>query len=100
VQDADPTIVSVWQASIVSHRSSVYVSTPYVWNETDMTRHNLTVLGSGNNGVSFPRQLQLYSGLSGYSSLVRGHSKDRHVWCNGRDRPAVALWGAPGATKI
>ena len=64
------TNTPVCQASLTSHKNSVYYSSPY----NNWTRVNLTILATAadSSGVDFSRSLNLDPGPAGYSSVLCG----------------------------
>ena len=73
-QNATDLLTPVCQGSVISYKGSadtreaLYFSHPY----STTSRHNGTILASDDNGVTFPRRLQLWPGGFGYTGLVCG----------------------------
>ncbi len=72
---AHPDLVTpVCQGSVTGYKQSLYFAGPY----SETSRHNLTILGSDDNGVSFPRSLVITPGAAGYTGLQCGLAAGPH----------------------
>jgi polygalacturonase len=72
---AHPDLVTpVCQGSVTGFKESLYFAGPY----SETSRHNLTILGSDDNGVSFTRSLLITQGPAGYTGLQCGLAAGQH----------------------
>ena len=62
------------QGSVTGFQNSLYFSGPY----SETGRHNLTILASDDNGVSFTRSLLITKGGAGYTGLQCGLAAGPH----------------------
>lgn len=61
-------VTPVCMGSLTSYKDATYFAGPY----SETTRHNLTVLGSNNNGKTFPKSLLVWPSNAGYTGLQCG----------------------------
>jgi hypothetical protein len=61
-------ITPVCMGSLTSYKEMVYFAGPY----SETTRHNLTILGSADNGATFSKSLLIWPSHAGYTGLQCG----------------------------